>query len=78
MFSRGYSDVRKRIEKNPHYTMSCYNCEYYYKTARDKTEVCQNKDVLKYDLVVTDTSIYCSKWKLTVRRNSVRSLFKKR
>ena len=82
-FIRGYEEVRQRVEKGSKYTMSCYNCEYYYQAVGDKTEVCQNPEVLKYDMVVTETSIYCTKWKLAERASttptkSVKALFKKR
>lgn len=82
-FNRGYNEVRQRVEKGSRYTMSCYNCEYYYQAVGDKTEVCQNPEVLKYDMVVTETSIYCTKWKLAERASttptkSVKGLFKKR
>lgn len=83
VFNRGYREVRQRVEKGSKYTMSCYNCEHYYQAVGDKTEVCQNPEVLKYDMVVTETSIYCTKWKLAERASttptkSVKGLFKKR
>ena len=77
MFTKGYSDVRQRVEKGSRFTMSCYNCDYYYQASGDNEEVCQNPDVLKYDMVVTDTSIYCNRWKLCRRTQSVKSIFKK-
>ena len=77
MFTKGYSDVRQRVEKGSRFTMSCYNCDFYYQASGDKEEVCQNPDVLKYDMVVTDTSIYCNRWKLCRRTQSVKSIFKK-
>lgn len=83
VFNRGYSEVRHRVEKGSKYTMSCYNCEHYYQAVGDKTEVCQNPEVLKYDMVVTENSIYCHKWRLSERTStapikSVKGLFKKR
>ena len=83
VFNRGYSEVRQRVEKGSRFTMSCYNCEYYYQAVGDKTEVCQNPEVLKYDMVVSETSIYCTKWKLAERASStptksVKGLFKKK
>ena len=82
IFNRGFGEVRQRVEKGSKYTMSCFNCEYYYQAVGDKTEVCQNPEVLKYDMVVTETSIYCTKWELAKRANnsptkSVKGLFKK-
>lgn len=83
VFNRGFSEVRQRVEKGSKYTMSCYNCEHYYQAVGDQTEVCQNTEVLKYDMVVTETSIYCTKWQLAKRvsntpTKSVKGLFKKR
>jgi hypothetical protein len=79
-FDRGYSTLRKRMEKNSKYTMSCFNCDWYYQAVGDTEEVCQNEQVLKYDMVVTDTSIYCSQWKpiRVVTTNSVKSIFKQK
>ncbi len=77
LFSRGYDDVHRRMSKNPKFIMSCYNCEYYYQASGDKEEVCQNPEVLKYDMVITDTTIYCSRWEPCGREQSVKSLFKK-
>lgn len=78
LFTRGYDDVRRKVEKGSRFTMSCYNCDFFYQAVGDKTEVCQNPDVLKYDMVVTETSIYCNRWALTKRKQSVKSMFKKR
>ena len=83
VFNRGFSEVRQRVEKGSRFTMSCYNCEHYYQAVGDKTEVCQNPNVLKYDMVVSETSIYCTKWELAKRvsnnpAKSVKGLFKKR
>lgn len=77
LFSRGYSDVRRRVEKGSRFTMSCYNCDYYYQAVGDRDEVCQNPDVLKYDMTITDTSIFCNRWKISRRTQSVKKLFKK-
>lgn len=78
LFVRGYSPVREKLLKKSRFTMSCYNCGYYYQAVGDKEEVCQNPDVLKYDMVVTDNNIYCNRWAITPREQSVKSLFKNR
>ena len=81
IFKRGYGEVRQRVEKGSKYTMSCFNCEYYYQAVGDQTEVCQNPNVLKYDMVLTDTSIYCTQWELSRRTSptkSVKGLFKRK
>lgn len=69
-FERGYKPVREKVSKGSKYTMSCFNCEYYYQEHGDKEEMCQNPNVLKYDMVVTQTSIYCNQWKLCKRRSA--------
>lgn len=78
LFSRGFNDVRSRVERGSRFTMSCYNCEYFYQASGDKEEVCQNPDVLKYDMVITESSIYCNHWELVKREQSVRGMFKKK
>lgn len=69
-FERGYKPVRDKISKGSKYTMSCYNCEYFYQSFGDKEEVCQNQNVLKYDMVVTQNNIYCNYWKMSKRKSS--------
>lgn len=69
-FSRGYSPVREKLSKGSKYVISCYNCDFYYQDYGDEEEVCQNPDVLKYDMVVTPTNIYCNRWKMTKRNDS--------
>jgi hypothetical protein len=79
-FNRGYNEVQKKLQKGSKYTMSCYNCDYFYQASGDKEEVCQNNDVLKYDMVLTNNNIYCSKWKMSyreIKNPSVKGLFKK-
>lgn len=67
-FDRGYKTVRDKIRKGSKYTMSCYNCDYYYQTDDDTEEVCQNTNVSRYDMVMTDSNIYCNFWKMCDRR----------
>ena len=68
-FSRGYDSVRERVSKGSKYTMSCYNCEYFYQEFGDSEEMCQNPNVVKFDMVVTSTNIYCNRWKMCKRKN---------
>ena len=74
MFSRGYKEVREKVAKGSKYIMSCFNCAYYYQDYSDKEEMCQNPNVLKYDMVYTATSIYCTQWKPVDHREN--KLFK--
>lgn len=62
LFKRGYTELNERLEKRSKYTMSCYNCMYFYQTKEDVEEVCQNPNVLKYDMVVDENNIYCNQW----------------
>ena len=75
MFSRGFKEVNDRVSKGSKFTMSCYHCEYYYQDTGDSEEVCQNPDVLQYDMVVTTTTIYCNRWKPVQRKSPTK--FKK-
>lgn len=75
IFSRGYQESRARLEKNSFYTRSCFNCAYYYQASGDKEEVCQNEDVLQYDMVVTNNNVCCLKWQPS-SVNESKSMFK--
>lgn len=77
VFSKGYSELRNRMSKGSKYTMSCYNCQFYYQSEGDDTEMCQNPDVLKYDMVITETNIYCNRWQLVHRTETAKSIFRK-
>lgn len=78
MFTRGYKESRERLAKNPYYTRSCFNCAYYYQASGDKEEMCQNPNVLEFDMVVTDSNVYCVKWmQNTPNKTEQQSLFKK-
>lgn len=61
--SRGYGEGKERFLKGVKYNMSCYTCGWYFTAPGDDHEVCQNSDVLKFDIVMAGTNIYCSKWK---------------
>lgn len=78
LFSRGYGECRERLSHNPYYTRSCFNCAYYYQSFGDKEEVCQNTDVLEYDMVVEGNNIYCVKWKASsADRTEQQKMFKR-
>ena len=78
LFTRGYQDSRERLAKNPYYTRSCFNCAYYYQASGDKEEVCQNQDVLQFDMVVTENNVYCVKWRpSSINKTEQQSLFKR-
>lgn len=80
---RGFSEVREKVNKSNKFIRSCYNCEFYYQAPGDKDECCQNQNVTKYDLVVTENNICCSYWKpvqIKVQRGpkTVKELFMQR
>ena len=78
IFTRGYQESRDRLSKNPYYTRSCFNCGYYYQASGDKSEMCQNPDVIQFDMVITDNNIYCVKWiPISLNKTEQKSLFKK-
>ena len=78
MFSRGYQESRERLSKNSYYTRSCFNCDFYYQASGDKEEVCQNPDVIPYDMVVSENNVYCLKWQpSSTNKTEQQSLFKR-
>lgn len=77
IFSRGYHVSREKLAKNAYYSRSCFNCDYYYQASGDKEEMCQNPDVLQYDMVVTENNVYCLKWQPSSNKSSQQSLFKR-
>ena len=49
--------------------MSCFNCAYYYQAVGDKEEVCQNENVLEYDMIMNGHLVHCTHWKLSTPNN---------
>lgn len=64
MFEKGYRVAKEVAQNSPKYFRTCFNCQYFFKTDKDSEEVCQNDKVLRYDMIMTDTAIYCNRWKL--------------
>lgn len=62
VFTRGYQESRDRLSANSYYTRSCFNCAYYYQASGDKEEMCQNDQVIEYDMVFEDNRCYCLRW----------------
>ena len=69
-FNRGYKEVRERTEKNAKYMRSCFNCDYYYQVRSDEGEICQNGNVLEYDMIIEGNNICCTQWKMSSRKTS--------
>jgi len=76
MFTRGYDECRERLSRNSRYSRSCFNCAYYYQDFGDKEEVCQNTDVLQYDMVVEGNNLYCLKWQPSSNKTKEQRMFK--
>jgi hypothetical protein len=67
-FTKGYEAAREKVKAQPYYLMSCFNCNYYYQSAIDTEELCQNKDVLSFDIITRDGGSYCTYWKQVIAR----------
>ena len=74
-FTKGYSAFREKGKFNK-YTMSCDNCDYFYQADGDEEELCQNSNVLAYDLVQTSHSVYCLYWKPVKPKHNNETAFK--
>lgn len=77
IFVRGYAPSRRLVERNGRFNRSCYNCDYYYKAPGDDEEVCQNEQVLSYDMYVSENNVVCSMWRQSSRRTDAKTLFKR-
>lgn len=62
-FTKGFTPVKEKVEKSFRYSRSCDNCEFYLKEKEDEEEVCQNPNVLPYDVCVEENRTFCSFWK---------------
>lgn len=77
LFSRGYGDVRKRVDNAK--VRNCFNCRYFYQAKGDEEELCQNEEVFKFDMIYTDFGVCCSRWEMIPRTDvNAKSVFKKR
>lgn len=78
VFTRGYEECRHRLSSNPYYLRSCFNCAQYYQAVGDYEEVCQNPDVLEYDMVIDGYNIYCLKWEqCSVMKTDQQKMFRR-
>jgi len=78
LFTHGYKEVRDRVAAGAKFARSCFNCASYYQASGDTEEVCQNPEVLQYDMVVEGNNIYCLKWKpSTTNRTDQQAMFKR-
>lgn len=68
-FKRGYEVSRERIRTSPRFAMSCFNCNHYFQGEGDIEEVCQNNEVLEFDMVVEGNNIFCAYWQQCKSKN---------
>lgn len=78
IFTRGYSESRERVSKSAMFSRSCFNCDSYYQAVGDKEEVCQNTNVLRFDMVFDNNNMYCVYWTQSKRTKGETTLFKKK
>lgn len=71
-FERGFDPVRDKLKKRSPFVMSCYNCDYYYQAMGDDRELCQNDQVLQYDMVISNNNICCHRWKPATHKEEVK------
>ena len=62
IFHEGYGEVSDRLSKRNKYLMSCKSCVHFFQTHDDEYELCQNENVTEFDMVNTESSVYCSYW----------------
>lgn len=74
-FGKGFDIIRAKARQRNQYLMSCFNCDYYYQAYGDSEELCQNPDVLEYDMINTSSSIYCLRWKAVEGRKDEKDKF---
>ena len=63
LLSRGFDEVREKVESKSRFLRSCDNCLSFYAEKNDTEEVCQNPSVLAYDICVDGNRVYCAFWK---------------
>lgn len=62
-FSKGFKDVREKVNKSAKYMRACENCKFFYQSREDDEEVCQNTEVLEFDICVEGSRTFCVFWK---------------
>ena len=75
-YSRGYDTARDRARQHAKIICTCFNCDYYYQGKYDTLEVCQNPEVLQYDMVVEGNRIYCIQWQPTQEKRKTEQVKK--
>ena len=59
---RGFNHVREQIQSKSRYLRDCNNCRFFYQAPFDEEELCQNEQVLAFDICTDNQRIYCCYW----------------
>lgn len=59
---RGFNHVREQIQSKSRYLRDCNNCRFFYQAPFDEEELCQNEQVLEFDICTDNQRIYCCYW----------------
>ena len=61
--TRGFKPIRDHVSSTSRYLSACNNCMYFYQTDDDDEEVCQNNQVLEFDICTDKDRVYCCYWR---------------
>lgn len=59
---RGFSPIREQIQSKSRYLRDCNNCRFFYQAPLDEEELCQNEQVLEFDICTDKDRVYCCYW----------------
>ena len=64
-FSHGYDFFHDKYKnaRSRSLLANCFSCDFFYQAEEDLCELCQNPNVLKYDMCVAEGRVFCSYWK---------------
>lgn len=59
---RGFKPIREQIHAKSRYMRDCNNCRHFYQAPFDEEELCQNQQVLEFDICTDKDRVYCCYW----------------
>ena len=59
---RGFAPIREQIQAKSRFLRDCNNCKHFYQAPLDEEELCQNDQVLEFDICVDKERTYCCYW----------------
>ena len=62
---RGFLPIREQIQSKSRFLRDCNNCKHFYQDTSDEEELCQNEQVLEFDICVDKERTYCCYWQPT-------------